>query len=142
MKKDRVLIFYLWSHFEPLRLLRLVLILWSSSCFKINRSFCNFPKSVTTLLRFNKSDKLTLMSFFFFLSEIYFVDIHELQDCRGKGRAIPHYHFHPLHRHLYISWVITGESSPLHIANSRTRTGNLWFRSASCWAMYVYLYWG
>ena len=32
----------------------------------------------------------------------------------------PHYHFHPLHRHLDISWVITAESSPLHIASSRT----------------------
>ena len=29
------------------------------------------------------------------------------------------------------SWVITAESSPLHIASSRTRTGNLWFPSAS-----------
>ena len=29
------------------------------------------------------------------------------------------------------SWVITAESSPLHIASSRTRTGNFWFPSAS-----------
>ena len=25
-----------------------------------------------------------------------------------------HYHFHPFHRHLHISWAITAESSPLH----------------------------
>ena len=37
----------------------------------------------------------------------------------------------PLHRHLDISRAITAESSPLHIAGSRTRTGNLWFPSAS-----------
>ena len=37
------------------------------------------------------------------------------------------YHFHPLHRHLDISRKITTESSPLHIASSRTRTGNLSF---------------
>ena len=37
----------------------------------------------------------------------------------------------PVHRHLDISRVITAESSPLHIASSRTRTGNLWFPSAS-----------
>ena len=28
--------------------------------------------------------------------------------------------------------AITAESSPLHIASSRTRTGNLWLPSASC----------
>ena len=36
-----------------------------------------------------------------------------------KGEAIPlypFYHLHPLHRHLYISWIIAAESSPLHIA--------------------------
>ena len=30
----------------------------------------------------------------------------------------PHYHFHPLHRHLDISRAITAESSPLQIASS------------------------
>ena len=52
----------------------------------------------------------------------------------GEGEGIsltPHYHFHPLHRHLDINRAITAESSPLHIASSRTRTGNLWFPSAS-----------
>ena len=41
------------------------------------------------------------------------------------------YHFHPIHRHLDISRVITAESSPLYKASSRTWNGNLWFRSAS-----------
>ena len=53
---------------------------------------------------------------------------------QGKGEAIsltPLYHFHPLHRHLDISWANTGESSPLHVANSRIRTMNLWFPNAS-----------
>ena len=51
----------------------------------------------------------------------------------GKGEGIsltPHYHFHPLHRHLGISRTITAENSPLHIASSRTRTGKLLFPSA------------
>ena len=51
---------------------------------------------------------------------------------QGKGEAIcltPLYHFLPLHRHLDISQVITAESSLLHIASSRTRTGNFWFPS-------------
>ena len=53
---------------------------------------------------------------------------------QGKGEGIPltpHYHFCPLHRHLDISRAITADSSPLHIASSRTRTANLWFPSAS-----------
>ena len=71
---------------------------------------------------------------FFFLSGFPFMNIHESQNCREGGGGIsltPRYHFHPLHRHLHISWVITAESLPLHIASSRTRTGNLWFPSAS-----------
>ena len=70
----------------------------------------------------------------FFLSEFSFTNIHESQDCRGKGKGIsltPHYHFQPLHRHLDISWAITAESSPLHKASSRSRTRNLWFSSSS-----------
>ena len=54
---------------------------------------------------------------------------------RGRRRAFlltHHYQFHPLHRHLHISRTITAESSPLHIASSRTQTGNLWFPSTRC----------
>ena len=36
-------------------------------------------------------------------------------------------YFHPLHRQLDISQVITVESSPLRIAGSWTQTRNLWF---------------
>ena len=43
----------------------------------------------------------------------------------------PHYHFHPLQRYLDINHEITAESVPLEIASSRTRTGSLWFPSAS-----------
>ena len=43
----------------------------------------------------------------------------------------PHYHFLPLHRHLDISQANTAQRSPLHISNSWTWTGNLWFPSAS-----------
>ena len=52
----------------------------------------------------------------------------------GKGEGIsltPLYHFHPLYRHLHISWVITAQSSPLHIASSQARPKNLWFSRAS-----------
>ena len=36
-----------------------------------------------------------------------------------------HYHFHLLHKHLDISWAITADSLPLHIASSWTQTRNL-----------------
>ena len=37
----------------------------------------------------------------------------------------------PASQTLDISWAITAESSPLHIASSRARTRNLWFPSGS-----------
>ena len=44
----------------------------------------------------------------------------------GGGISLPSpYKFHPLHRHLYISRVITAESSSLLIACSRARNENL-----------------
>ena len=65
---------------------------------------------------------------------VFFHEHSRITGLQGKGEGIsltPHYHFHPLHRHLDISRAITAESSPLHIASSRTRTGNLGFPSAS-----------
>ena len=71
---------------------------------------------------------INLFIYFFFLSGF------SITGQQGKGEGIyltPLYHFHPLHRDSDISRAITAESSPLHIADSRTRTGNLWFPSAS-----------
>ena len=70
----------------------------------------------------------------FFSIWVFFHEHSRFTGQQGKGEGIclaPLYHFHPLHRHLDISRAITPESSPLHIAGSRTRTGNLWFPSAS-----------
>ena len=72
--------------------------------------------------------------FFFFSIWVLFHEHSRFTGQQGKGEGIyltPLYHFHPLHRHLDISRAITAESSPLHIAGSRTRTGNLWLPSAS-----------
>ena len=65
---------------------------------------------------------------FFFSIWVFYHDHSRITGPQGKGEGIsltPHYHFHPLHRHLDISRVITAESSPLHVASSRSRTGNL-----------------
>ena len=75
----------------------------------------------------------TYMQFFFSIWDL-FHEHSRITGLQGKGEGIPltpHYHFHPLPRHLHISGTITAGSSPLHIVSSRTRTGNLWFPSAS-----------
>ena len=63
---------------------------------------------------------------------VFFHEHSRITGLQGKGEGIsltPHYHFHLLHRHLDISRAITAESSPLHIACSRARTGNLGFQA-------------
>ena len=65
---------------------------------------------------------------------LFFHEHSRIKGLQGKGEGIsltPHYHFHLLHRHLDISRAITAESLPRHIASSPTRTGKLWFPSAS-----------
>ena len=67
--------------------------------------------------------KLRQETFFFCVS---FHDHLWIAGLQGKGEGIsltPHFHFHPLHRHLDISQAIIAESLSLHIANSRTWTG-------------------
>ena len=71
----------------------------------------------------------------FFSIWVFFHEHSQITGLQGKEEGIslaPHFHFYPLHRHLDISQAITAENSPLHIASSWTRTGNLWFPSASC----------
>ena len=70
----------------------------------------------------------------FFSIGVFFHDHSGITRLQGKGKGIsitPHYHFHPLRRHLDISRAITAGSLPLHIGSSWTRNGNLWFPSAS-----------
>ena len=65
---------------------------------------------------------------------VFFHEHSRITGLQGKEEGIsltPHYHFHPLHKHLDISQAINAVSSSLHIASSRTRTRNLWFPSAS-----------
>ena len=81
-----------------------------------------------------KNERVYIVCLFFFSIWIFFHEHSQFTGQQGKGEGIyltPLYHFHPLHRHLDISRAITAKSSPLHIAGSRTRTGNLWFPSAS-----------
>ena len=58
--------------------------------------------------------------FFFYLG--FFHNQSRTTGLQGKGEDIsltPHYHFHPLLRHLDISRAFTAENSPLHMGSSR-----------------------
>ena len=71
----------------------------------------------------------------FFSIWVFFHNHSRITGLQGKGEGIyltPYYRFQPLSRLLNISWAISAESSPLHIGSSQTRTGILWFPSASC----------
>ena len=74
------------------------------------------------------------VKFHFFSIWVFFQEHSRITGLQGKGEGIsltPHYHFHTLYRHLDISRAIIAESAPLHIASTRTQTGNLWFPSAN-----------
>ena len=65
---------------------------------------------------------------FIYWSGFFFTNIHEYPGQQVKGETISlyhFYHFHPLQRHLDISWIIVAESWPLRIGGSRNRTWNL-----------------
>ena len=84
----------------------------------------------------NSVHSAEFFKFFKFFSVWVFFHSHSriigLQEKGEDTSLTPHYHFHPLQKHLNISRVVTAESSPLHIGSSSwTRTGNLWFPSES-----------
>ena len=86
--------------------------------------------------RYNKLQRKTTPTptdvFFFcldFLSQTF--TIHRAAGERGSIYLTPLYHFHPLLRHLGVSRATAAENSPLRIASSWARTGNLWFSCAS-----------
>ena len=62
--------------------------------------------------------KILFFFLFFFLSGFCFTNIHESQECKGRGKGIlltRHYHFHPLRGGLGNGRAITAES----LASSR-----------------------
>ena len=81
-----------------------------------------------------KTRYLNKIHYFYFSVWIFFHQHSRFTGQQGKEKTISLislYHFHPSHRHLDISRAITAESSPLHIGNSRIRSGHLWFPSAN-----------
>ena len=103
---------------------------------KSNQAQYNLGREAVKISALRSKNLLDKYDFFFFFPIwVFFHEHSRFTGQQGKGEGIyltPLYHFHPLHRHLDISQVITAKSSPLHIAGSPTRTGNLWFPSASC----------
>ena len=131
-----------WPHIES----KIRLVVKSSPFFTVNSAMpakgqlhlCENTTSTRARLQINFAcpflGKIFLIcDFIFFLSGFSFANIHESLDSRGKKGYFlaPLNHFHPLHRHINISWVITGESSPRHIASGLTQTRKPRFPSAS-----------
>ena len=105
----------------------------------LNASFAydKFTELYVTFLRDFFKDTNSMTLFALSLLDIYFFYVgilsrtFTIRRTAGGGEAItvtPVYHFHPLHKILDISRAIT---SPLHIARSRTQTGNFLFPSAN-----------
>ena len=70
--------------------------------------------------------------FSFFSIRVFFHEHSQFTGQQGTGKAISavaFHHFHALRRHPDISREVTAESSPLHVASSRTRTGTFGFRA-------------
>ena len=79
-------------------------------------------------LRSYKMAEFYCPSHFFFSVWVFFQEHSRFTGHQGKGEDIyltPLYHFHPLHRPLDINRVIAADSSPLPIASSWTRAGQL-----------------
>ena len=81
---------------------------------------------ITLKLRYNYV-KLLAGNWSFFLYVFFSHDIYNSQASRRRRRpfVIPLYYFHPPHEHLHINRAIAAESSPLLMANGRTRIGNI-----------------
>ena len=110
-------------------------------CFSSVKSFCITGTSImknsihssstyteSLFLHVVKHNFLFLFLFLFFSIWLFFHEYSRFTGQQVKREAISlysFYHFHPLYRHLNISWVIAAESSPLQIAGSRNRTWNL-----------------
>ena len=102
-------------------------VLKSMDCFLYNRDW-----KIQKVLHSNTPRVCfcMLFCFCFFSVWLFFHEYSRFTGQQVKGEAIslyPFYHFHPLHRHLDISWVIAAESSPLRITGNRNRTRKLWY---------------
>ena len=74
--------------------------------------------------------------FFFYLHFLLRIFTNHRTAGEGKGEGkTPHYHIHSLNRRLDNSRAITAESSPLHIASSRSRTKSFSFPSPICYTL-------
>ena len=104
----------------------------SHSCVHKRRMYntVNYLHSIYKKMKLEP--EIVKMSFFFYLS--FLSRAFTIHRTGGKGKGYLLNSSLPLpftHRHLDISWVVTPETSPLHIASSQTWARNLWFPSAS-----------
>ena len=130
---DLWFIFFSFTQLNKRRIFLLRCLVWLSSFYIRGNNyelvFCFVKKIKFAFLNSFVSKKISFSIWIFFYNHSQITGLQQ----KGEGISLtPHYHFHLLHRHLDVSRTITAESSPLHIGSSQTRTGNLWFLSASC----------
>ena len=131
---------YVFLNLISILLLQLFLMKYINCLISlVLRSRClvgNAFKSFLALhYQFNWNQLLVQHSYFSCIW-VFFHVYSQFTGQQGKVEAIyltSLYHFHPLHRHLDINRAIIAKSSPLHIANSLTRTGKF------CWIFSVFL---
>ena len=76
--------------------------------------------------------------FDFFSIWVFFYEHSRITGLPGKGEGIflsPHYHFHPLYRHLEISRAIIADGSPLHkplVSEGKSLTTKLRWNPSFC----------
>ena len=102
---------------------------WTSVMNKLRRSSPIILRKFTLSCCKEKSDV-----FVYFSIWVFFHEYSQFTGKQRKGEAFSFfffYNFHSPHKHLDISRVIATKSSPLRIAGSWRRTGNLWFPNAS-----------
>lgn len=90
---------------------------------------CQSKKRINTSLYQNlsRSKFFTRAWGFIFWLGFLSLNIHKSQYSRESWRLVLTFsNFHPLHEHFEISWAITEDRSPLHIASDRTPTRIRW----------------
>ena len=107
-------------------------------CISAKKNYCNLTKD-TDKFQASVTERYTSLNkrygIYFFSIWVFFHEHFMIHRTAGEGGG---YLFNssltlpPVSQTLrYISRAITANSSPVHIADSRTWTGNLWFLSAS-----------
>ena len=105
------------------------------NCFSLHIFFRQpFYRFIADLKKSRKKINLTQIKVCLFSNFFFFHQYSRIAGQQGKGGRISltlFYKVQLLHEHLNVSWEITADSSPLHIASGLIQAGNTCFLSKS-----------